>query len=347
MTQSTSPLACQRLQERAFWVQGIYKALSYCDKSPEQLPDHLQSLCSADNLTATKVSQAQMNQLWQAAMELTGDPHFGLHMGQMTCGNTLKVLILAASSSATAGDAIERIIHFFPIFSTQAQLYTTEDEQYLTLYLQPKGNPHAMHIEALISQCEKIWRAITPEKLPLVMETRLPQDSDRNRPLYEQALGCKVRTGSKRIAVRFNHQALREPLSSADDFLLRRLDTSLEDMLSELPNVDFAEQVKQRIRQLIGEREVNEELVAAPFNMSPRHLRRKLSAVQTTYERLLDEVRMEIAIRLIREARLSLGRIAYELGFLDPSSFTRAFRRWTGMSPTAFKDNALKDRAAS
>ncbi len=347
MTQTTSQLACQRLQERTFWAQGIYKALSYCDKSPAQLPDHLKALTTRDNLTSARISQAQMNQLWDAAAELSDDPHFGLHMGQMTCGNTLKVLILAASSSPTAGDAILRIIRFFPVFSTQAHLYTTEDEQYLTLYLQPKGNPHALHMEALLSQCEKIWRAITPDKIPLVMETRLPQESDRNRSLYERALGCKVRTGSKRIAVRFNRQALKEPLASADDFLLRRLDSSLEDMLSELPNVDFAEQVKQRIRQLIGEREVNEELVAAPFNMSPRHLRRKLSAVQTTYERLLDEVRMEMAIRLIREARLSLGRIAFELGFLDPSSFTRAFRRWTGMSPTAFKDNAQKGRVAS
>lgn len=347
MTHAQSHLACQRLQERTFWAHGVYKALSYCDKTPQGLPDHLKRLNSSDNQASANISQAKMNQLWEAACSLADDPHFGLHMGQMTCCNTLKVLILAASSSPTAEAAIQRIIRYFPVFTTQAQLLSSEDERYLTLYLQPNGNPHPMHMEALLSQCEKIWRAITPERMPLVMETRLPQESDRSRVLFEQALGCRVRTGSKRIAIRFNRQALHLPLPTADDFLLRRLDSSLEDMLSELPNVDFAEQVKQRIRQLIAEREVNEELVAAPFNMSPRHLRRKLSAIQTTYERLLDEVRMEMAIRLIREARLSLGRIAYELGFLDPSSFTRAFRRWTGMSPTAFKDNLQKERAAS
>lgn len=346
MSESTASLAGQRIQERAFWAQGICKALSYCDKSPDDLPAHLRTLGQAENLTSAQISQAQMNQLWDAAANLAGDPYFGLHMGQMTCPNTLKVIILAASSSANPGEAIHRVIRYFPVLSTQAQLYTTEDEQYLTLYIQAKGNPHAMHMEAILSQCEKIWQAIACDKTPLIMETRLPQESDRNRQVYERALGCKVRTGSKRFAIRFNRLALKEPLPSADDFLLRRLDASLADMLSELPNADFAEQVKQRIRQLVSEREINEELVAAPFNMSARHLRRKLSAVKTTYERLLDEVRMEMAIRLIRESRLSLGRIAYELGFLDPSSFTRAFRRWTGMSPTAFKDSAQKDRAA-
>ena len=64
----------------------------------------------------------------------------------------------------------------------------------------------------------------------------------------------------------------------------------------------------------------------------------KLSETKTTYEKLLDEVRMELAIRLIQDGKLNLGRIAFELGFLDPSSFTRAFRRWTAMSPTAFRE---------
>src|SRR5690606_11733508 len=83
------------------------------------------------------------------------------------------------------------------------------------------------------------------------------------------------------------------------------------------------------IRVLLSEKDISEELVAQPFNVSPRHLRRKLSEACTTYEKLLDEVRMELAIKLIQENRLNLGRIAFELGFLDPSSFTRAFRCWT------------------
>lgn len=163
-------------------------------------------------------------------------------------------------------------------------------------------------------------------------------EHEKSRELCEEILSGRIRLGAKRMAVRMNRQMLRTPLPAADAFLRKRLDASLEDMLNDLPNVDFAEQVKQRIRALVSEREVSEELVATPFNMSPRHLRRKLSEQHTTYEKLLDEVRMELAMRLIKERKLNLGRIAFELGFLDPSSFTRAFRRWTGMSPTAFRD---------
>lgn len=338
MNQILHPLPCARLQERAFWAQGIGLTLREYGKSEADLPDDLREFCSPSDLSMARISQTDMNRLWHAAAKLAQDDCFGLKMGEVYRSNTLKVLMLAAVSSETIGQAVQRIIRFFPVFSTQVQLYSVEDEQHLTVYFQPKGTPHPMHMEALVTHCQNIWKVLESASMPLVLETRLIGDHEKSRPQCEQVFGKRVRLGAKRIAVRLNRQVMNTPLASADAFLLKRLDSSLEDMLGNMPNVDFAEQVKQRIRVLVAEREVSEELVATPFNMSPRHLRRKLSETKTTYEKLLDEVRMELAIRLIQDGKLNLGRIAFELGFLDPSSFTRAFRRWTNMSPTAFRD---------
>jgi AraC-like DNA-binding protein len=268
-------------------------------------------------------------------------------MGRHYQSNTLSLLALSAASSETLGEAIQRLIRFMPIFSSQVQLYSVEDDQYLTLYFQPRGNPHPLHMEAVMSQCNKIWEGLGIGRASLMLESRLTGEHERNRDLCETLLGNRVRLGAKRMSFRLNRSLLRTPLPNADAFLRKRLDASLEDMLSDLPNLDFAEQVKQRIRVLVSEREVSEELVATPFNMSPRHLRRKLSETRTTYEKLLDEVRMELAIRLIKEGKLNLGRIAFEPGFLDPSSFTRAFRRWTGMSPTSFRSQAKQSAVPS
>lgn len=340
MTNNSAPQAGSRLQERAFWAQGIGKTLASYGKGIDDLPEDLREHCRPNDLSMAQISQHDMNRLWDQAAQLSGDECFGLRMGRQFTSNTLKVLGLAASSSETISDAIQRIVRFFPVFSTQVQMYTVEDEQALTLIFQPRGTPHPMHMEALLVQCGKIWRTLQPEGSTLVLETRLTEDHERYRSCCEEILGTRIRMNSKRLAFRLNRALLRQPLPSADAFLLKRLDASLEDMLEELPNSDFAEQVKQRIRSLVSTREISEELVATPFNMSARHLRRKLSEVNTSYEKLLDEVRMEMAVRLIREGRLNLGRIAFELGFLDPSSFTRAFRRWTGMSPTSYRETA-------
>lgn len=337
MDQILHPLPCARLQERAFWAQGISQTLKEYGRSAADLPPALQNFCTPADLSMAQISQTDMNKLWHAAAALTNDDCFGLRMGEAYCSNTLKVLALAALSSETIGQGVKRVMRYFPVFSTQVQMYSVEDEQHLTVYFQPKGAPHPLHMEALVAQCHKIWQALDVGSMSLVLETRLIGDHDRSRSQCEKLFGKRLRLGAKRISVRLNRQMLSTPLPEADAFLRKRLDASLEDMLSDMPNVEFAEQVKQRIRILVAEREVSEELVATPFNMSPRHLRRKLSETQTTYEKLLDEVRMELAIRLIQDGKLNLGRIAFELGFLDPSSFTRAFRRWTGMSPTAFR----------
>ena len=335
------PLPCPRLQERALWAKGIIQTLTPYGKQARDLPEDLRLYNSTDDMSLTHVSQTNMNRLWHDAASLSRDDCFALRMGQSFTSPTSQLLALAARSSETAGAAIQRIIRFVQVFSTQAQLYSVEDEHHLTIYFEPKGAAHPLHLEALVTRCVTIFRELETPDLPLIMEVRLGGDSEKRREKCEKILGTRVRVGSKRVAVRLNRQALKAPLATSDAFLLKRLDTSLEDMLEHLPNVDFAEQVKQRIRVLLSEREVSEDLVAIPFNVSPRHLRRKLSEACTTYEKLLDEVRMELAIKLIQEHRLNLGRIAFELGFLDPSSFTRAFRRWTGMSPTAFREQSL------
>ncbi|SDR98684.1 AraC-type DNA-binding protein [Halopseudomonas xinjiangensis] len=340
MNQILHPLPCERLQERAFWAQGIAQTMEQCGKSLRDLPADLRQHCAPTDQSLAQISQTDMNRLWHAAARVTQDECFGLRMGQAYCSNTLKVLGLAAVSSETVGDAVQRVLRYISVFSTQVQLYSVEDDQYFTIYFEPRGTPHPLHMEAVVAQCAKIWSSLENGQAPLVLETRLAGEHEGTRPYCESVLSGKVRLGAKRIAVRMSRALLRNPLPSADAFLRKRLDASLEDMLGDLPNVNFAEQVKQRIRVLVAQREVSEDMVATPFNMSPRHLRRKLSETQTTYEKLLDEVRMELAMRLIQEGKLNLGRIAFELGFLDPSSFTRAFRRWTGMSPTAFKDRA-------
>lgn len=341
MNQIHPPLPCARLQERALWAKGIFHALVPYGKQARELPEDLRQYNAPEDMSQAQISQTDMNRLWHAAATLSRDDCFALRMGQAFSSPTSQLLALASRSSETANAAVQRLVRFIQVFSTQVQLYSVEDEYHLTVYFEPKGAAHPLQIEALVSRCVTTWKELDTGSLPLIIEVRLGDEMDKRRDECEHILGTRVRLGCKRIAVRLNRRALQVPLPSRDAFLLKRLDASLADMLEDLPNVDFAEQVKQRIRVLLSEREVSEDLVATPFNVSPRHLRRKLSESCTTYEKLLDEVRMELAIKLIQEHRLNLGRIAFELGFLDPSSFTRAFRRWTGMSPTAFREQGL------
>jgi AraC-like DNA-binding protein len=74
--------------------------------------------------------------------------------------------------------------------------------------------------------------------------------------------------------------------------------------------------------------------------MSPRSLQRKLANVDTTFRNLVEQVREELAKSFLTDESYNLIEITYMLGFSSQSSFTRAFKRWTGVTPQDFRDAA-------
>jgi AraC-like DNA-binding protein len=81
----------------------------------------------------------------------------------------------------------------------------------------------------------------------------------------------------------------------------------------------------------------NHDDVARLLAMSSRTLRRKLELEQTNFQRLLDQVRSRQAINHLQHTQLPLSSIAYMVGFNDASNFRRAFKRWTGKTPLAYR----------
>ena len=78
--------------------------------------------------------------------------------------------------------------------------------------------------------------------------------------------------------------------------------------------------------------------------MSVRSLQRRLADFGLTHSRLLDEVRLEAARRLLERTDTSLAQIASDLGYADPANFTRAFQRWTAQTPSAYRRRSRQIR---
>jgi AraC-like DNA-binding protein len=87
--------------------------------------------------------------------------------------------------------------------------------------------------------------------------------------------------------------------------------------------------------------------VAASLHMSTRNLNRKLKSENTSFKALLLDIRYELANQYINDASLTLTEISYMLGFSEVSSFSRAYRRWSGQSPSAARRTQQSDNARS
>lgn len=104
------------------------------------------------------------------------------------------------------------------------------------------------------------------------------------------------------------------------------------------PAKDLPRAARQLLAELLGSRPLGLQVLADATGTSARTLQRHLGAFGTSYERLLDEARLEAAQRLLRTGRHLVGDVARELGYTDAAHLTRAFRRWTGTTPGRFRD---------
>jgi AraC-like DNA-binding protein len=148
-----------------------------------------------------------------------------------------------------------------------------------------------------------------------------------------------VRFGMGVNQLRFASEYLDLPFDTANEVASR---VAQEQIAGELTRIGFRDDVVARVRSLLSAGTVGYGLaeVAQALHVSPRTLKRRLSNHRVTFHELVMEVRRAEAVRLLRHSVLTVEQIGAQLGYADPGNFCRAFKRWTGQTPGAFRRSA-------
>ena len=135
----------------------------------------------------------------------------------------------------------------------------------------------------------------------------------------------------------FSNETFALPLVTGDPHLLETLrpfcDEAARARHTALGSIRAS--VETEVQRLLPHGRANVETVAKGLALSVRTLSRKLSGEGTTFAAVVDELRRSLALEYLREPRFTLSQIACLLGYETPTSFTHAFKRWTGRSPSA------------
>jgi AraC-like DNA-binding protein len=164
--------------------------------------------------------------------------------------------------------------------------------------------------------------------------------------VYTRHFGCPVRFGREHNEVRLPASVLELPSAGADHNLARVLEDHARHLLAQLPDEDpFLQAARRELLEQIDTGAPSAVTLAHALRLSERTLRRRLDAEGTSYNALLDELRHDLARKYVTQTREGFEAVAERLAFADASTFFRAFKRWTGMTPAQFRERAKLARA--
>ena len=161
-------------------------------------------------------------------------------------------------------------------------------------------------------------------------------------PEFARFFGCPVefgRTADEGVAfdlLELSSAAVTTPLLTADPKLLKALEPFCDMAAKERRTASdtLRAAVEKEVEKLLPHGKAQKQTVAKALGMSARTFARKLAVEETTYEEVVDELRRSLALQYLKEPGMSLSQIAWLLGYEGSTSFSHAFRRWTGSSPS-------------
>lgn len=156
--------------------------------------------------------------------------------------------------------------------------------------------------------------------------------------LYESFFGAPVKNGADITAIIFPSKLLDLPVRKSDPKLRAYLESVAESVLKELPKEEsFVDDVRMHVMNALRSGQPTLEAIAEELHMSSRTLQRRLEREGASFGSVLDDVRRSAALAYLRDRHVAISEAAYLLGFSEPSTFYRAFKRWTGSTPADYR----------
>lgn len=286
-----------------------------------------------------RLPHAAALRMWTQAALATGDEHFGLHLCEQLPVDGLGPLGFAVRSSATLGEAYQRVARYLRLLVHGPVLDLRVDGSVVRLRHVPpttSTGPSRHAVEFLLGNMVVLARkGVEPSLTPRAVGFRHapPRDLEPYRPLF----GRDVRFEQQHDELVLDRELLDRPQQQAEPSLASVLDQHLSSLLASAPADGFVERVDAALAAELERGEPSVGSIAARLHMSPRTLQRRLRDEGTSLTERLDRTRETLASRLLSEPSRSIGEVAFMLGFSEVSTFHRAFKRWTGLTPVAYR----------
>lgn len=274
------------------------------------------------------------------ALRLCPLPGLGLRIGRDESPTEWGILGYATMCCKTLREMIAMLIKYHRIAASLAELYFREDQRLAYVEACP---PRAIHntlpfvVEEHFSSILSVARKLTDRPDMRPVEVNLSYARPPYAAMYREIFGCPVRFNRPSNVLVFDRKWLKSPV---------KYSTSLSSQMAEricemqLRRQYIEHDLVHRVRYLLLEHAdafPSAEDIAEILHMTSRTLRNRLHEKGTSFQAILDDLRHQLAVDYLEKSELSLAEISALTGFNDASNFRRAFKKWTGTTPSDFR----------
>jgi AraC-like DNA-binding protein len=286
----------------------------------------------------TTIPFPTMGRLLARSALLTNCPHIGLITGARQQATALGAMGFLAQSARDVRTALAILVRHFQAHNPNAMIDVSVRDSYVALRFtilptriegreQILDGAMAISFNLMRTLCGLDWRTT---------EARFAHMRPEDVAPFRRFFGTTLRFDAGETALIFHRRWLDQRVATADPALHTIMATRVFGLESELEN-DMLTSLRRLLPGLVAARAASIGVAADRVGLSARTLSRRLAAEGTTFLQLRDEACRLLAVQLLERTRMPAGEIANQLGYSNPSAFTRAFQRWTGLGPAEWR----------
>jgi AraC-like DNA-binding protein len=280
---------------------------------------------------------AQMQKLLEAGCRLTANPALCLHLGEAMNPENMGIVGHIIMNSETLRQAAYQWERYAKLACDEGNAYHKEQHgQFSYIFNFSDDVPFQVIEHAIVSTLSFCRRFSGQDIIPI--EVRFQHSSPLYRKEYERIFRSPVMFNQPDNVMVLKQADMDLPPRRHNSYLQTVLTQHADSLLNQF-SVDkqLSDQVQKVIMNHLHEGDVSIETVSREMAMSRWTLNRKLKEEGTSFQVLLEETRKHLATNYLRYQERSPGEVAFLLGFSEPSAFSRAFKRWMGVSPGVYQ----------
>lgn len=294
-----------------------------------------------------RISIPRYMRLGHKAIELTQREDIGLLMGTNTQAHHFGLLGFCAQSAETLGQALGTLIEFEKLFSQNSrghsQIIKTESHTGFQFYsISPYNSYNLFVVDAFFAGWINLLKIFVGEqKLNLSgARVEIEFDTPSYAPSYE-FWGLPVLFSQDKNILWLPNSLCQQKNPLANPISYQQIRQICHQQLNKLKQgQNISQQVAELIAMKLTGQTPSLKDIASDLHMESWTLKRRLQDEGNLFKNLLDDTRNALATRYIRDTALSLGEISYLMGFSAPVAFQRAFKRWHGIAPGLYRQQA-------